>query len=86
MSVMKYEYDYKCYVADDGNYGVDYVLVFDHDEFYKRYPHAWDIIDDVYERSRGEFLLAVMNEDEDALQELSDSDGYEWNVNKLLGK
>ena len=79
---MKYEYDFKAYVADDGNYGVESIIIFDYEEFISLYPGVWEMIDNVHDNQRTEFLLAVLNQDEEALRELAED--YELPLHKLL--
>lgn len=79
---MKYDYDFKAYVADDGNYGVDSVITFDYEEFSTEYPGVWEMLDSVHDNQRTEFLLAVLNQDEEALRELAED--YELPLDKLL--
>lgn len=79
---MKYEYDFKAYVADDGNYGVESIITFDYEDFNTLYPGVWEMIDNVHDNQRTEFLLAVLNQDEEALRELAED--YELPLDKLL--
>lgn len=79
---MKYDYDFKAYVADDGNYGVDSVITFDFEYFIAEYPGVWEMLDNVHDSQRTEFLLAVLNQDEEALRELAED--YELPLDKLL--
>ena len=79
---MKYDYDFKAYVADDGNYGVDSVITFDFEVFNVEYPGVWEMLDSIHDSQRTEFLLAVLNQDEEALRELADD--YELPLDKLL--
>jgi hypothetical protein len=79
---MKYEYDFKAYVADDGNYGVDSVITFDFEEFAIQYPGVWEMLDSIHDNQRTEFLLAVINQDEESLRELADD--YELPLDKLI--
>ena len=65
---MKYEVDFRAYVADDGNYGVDTVLTFDFAEFEQKFPKVWDRLEEIYETQRTEFLIAVMDGDEETVQ------------------
>ena len=79
---MKYDYDCKAYVADDGNYGVDSVITFAFEVFNYEYPGVWEMLDNVHDSQRTEFLLALFNQDEEALRELADD--YELPLDKLL--
>ena len=79
---MKYDYDFKAYVADDGNYGVDSVITFDFELFIAQYPGVWEMIDNIHDSQRTEFLLAVLDQDEEALRELAED--YELPLEKLL--
>jgi hypothetical protein len=79
----KYEYGFKAYVADDGNYGVDSIITFDFEDFNAEYPSVWEMLDNVHDSQKTEFLLAVLNQDEEALRELAED--YELPLNKLLG-
>lgn len=82
LTPIKYEYEDRAYFAEDGNYGVDYVLTFNFEEFNQQYPDAWDIVDDIAESQRIEFILAVINQDEESLRELADD--YEFDLSSVL--
>ena len=79
---MKYDYDFKAYVADDGNYGVDSVLTFDYEDLVETYPGVWEMLDNIHDSQRAEFILAVLNQDEELLREFADD--YELPLEKLL--
>ena len=79
---MKYEYAYNAYVAGDGNYGVDTVITFDYDYFHDKYPHAWEILDNIHDSSRVDFILAVLDQDEETLNELAES--YDFPLSHVL--
>lgn len=79
-----YKFDHLAYVADDGNYGVDSVMTFDFDEFSSQYPEAWDVLEEVYERERTELLLAVFDQDIEALKRFAEE--YEFDLSKVVAK
>lgn len=79
-----YTFDHLAYVADDGNYGVDSVMTFDFDEFIAQYPEAWDVLDQVYERSRTELLLAIFDQDIEALKDFAEE--YEFDISKVVAR
>lgn len=72
MTPMKYNVDFVAYVAGDGSFGVDDVVTFDYQEFSERYPKAWAALDNVTDSWRVELILAVLNEDEEALRSLAE--------------
>jgi hypothetical protein len=74
---MKYEYGYKAYVADDGNFGVGSVVTFDYEELFDKYPKAWEIVDSVNDYARFEFIVAVLDQDEEELTRMAE----EWDFN-----
>ncbi len=69
-TLIRYDYDYKAYVAADGNYGVDSIITFDYDEFHERHPMAWERLDEVHDSTRIELLIATLDQDEDTIREL----------------
>jgi hypothetical protein len=71
---MKYEYGYKAYVADDGNFGVDSIATFDFDLFIDKYPKVWEIVDSLNDYARFEFIIAVLDQDEETLTTMAE----EW--------
>ena len=79
---MKYTYDYVAYVADDGNYGVESVLTFDFEDFANKYNGVWEMLDEVSDRDRAEFVLAIIDQDEEALRGFAEE--YELPLDKLL--
>ena len=79
---MKYEYAHQAYVADDGNYGVASVLTFDFELFIDRYPKAWEVLDNVSDYYRTEFMLAVLDQDEDTLKDFAND--YEFDLADVL--
>lgn len=80
--MIKYEYGYKAYVADDGNYGVESVVTFDFDIFLDQYPKAWEILDTVSDYSRFEFIVAVLDQDEEELTRMAEE--YDFNLTDVL--
>lgn len=80
--MIKYEYAYQAYVAGDGNYGVDSVITFDYDYFHDEYPKAWAILDDIHDSSRVDFIVAVLDQDEEMLNELAQD--YEFKLTDVL--
>lgn len=79
---MKYEYGYQAYVAGDGNYGVDTVVTFDYDLFHAQYPKAWDILDNIHDSERTEFIIAVLDQDEEELARMASD--YEFRLADVL--
>lgn len=75
---MKYEFGYKAYVAEDGNYGVESIITFDYELFIDKYPKAWALLDDIHESSRVDFIVAVLDEDEEMLVEFTND--YEFDL------
>lgn len=75
---MKYEYGYKAYVCGDGNYGVESVITFDYDYFHDKFPKAWELVDHIHELSRVDFIVAVLDEDEETLAEFAND--YEFDL------
>jgi hypothetical protein len=75
---MKYEYGYKAYVAEDGNYGVESIITFDYELFVDKFPKAWAMLDDIHEYSRVDFIVAVLDEDEEMLTEFAND--YEFDL------
>jgi hypothetical protein len=69
---MKYEYGYKAYVADDGNFGVDSIATFDYELFIDRYPKVWDIVDRLNDYARFDFIIAVLDQDEAELARIAE--------------
>ena len=80
--MIKYEYNYQAYVAGDGNYGVDTVITFDYDDLHAKYPKAWEILDEIHDSARVEFLMAVLDEDKEALLELANE--YDFKLSDVL--
>ena len=80
--MIKYECAYQAYVAEDGNYGVDTVVTFDFDMFYAEYPKAWEILDSIHDSSRVDFIVAVLDQDEEMLNELAES--YDFDLSHVL--
>ena len=68
---MKYEYGYKAYVADDGNFGVDSIATFDYELFIDRYPKVWDIVDRLNDYARFDFIIAVLDQYEEELSRIA---------------
>ena len=82
---MKYEYlPNVAYVADDGNYGVCTVITFDYELFHARYPKAWELVDQMSDYYRTEFILAILDQNEDELKEFADE--YEFDLADVLDK
>lgn len=79
---MDYTYEYMAYVAEDGNYGVDYTVTFDIDKFNALYPNAWDIIGDIHDSQKTEFILAVLGQDEETLRALAED--YDFSILDVL--
>jgi hypothetical protein len=79
---MKYEYGYKAYVADDGNFGVASVVTFDYEDLFDKYPKVWDIIDNMNDNSRFEFIVAVLDQDEETLRVYAEE--HEFNLKDVL--
>ena len=74
---MKYEYNTDCaYVAEDGNYGVGTVITFDYTLFHERYPKAWEILDFIGDYYRTEFILAVLDQDEETLTTMAEEHDF----------
>ena len=80
--MIKYEYNYQAYVAGDGNYGVDSVITFDYDYFHDQYPKAWEILDTIHDSSRVDFILAVLDQDEEELIRMAED--YEFKLADVL--
>lgn len=80
--MIKYEYSYQAYVADDGNYGVDTVVTFDYDLFHNEYPKAWEILDNISDYSRVEFIVAVLDQDEEELNRLAED--FDFRLSDVL--
>lgn len=80
--MIRYEIGYKAYVAEDGNYGVDTVVTFDYDYFYAEYPKAWEILDEIHDSSRVDFIVAVLDQDEDMLVQFQED--YEFRLTDVL--
>jgi len=80
--MIKYEYAYQAYVSGDGNYGVDSVVTFDYDYFHDEYPKAWEILDSIHDSSRVDFIVAVLDQDEETLNELAQD--YEFKMTDVL--
>jgi hypothetical protein len=74
--MIKYEYGYQAYVSGDGNYGVDSVITFDYDYFHEEFPKVWAILDEIHDSSRFDFILAVLDQDEDTLTELAEENDF----------
>jgi hypothetical protein len=79
---MKYEYGYKAYVADDGNFGVESIVTFDFDEFINKYPKAWEIVDNLNDLSRFSFVVAVLDQDEEELASMAED--WEFSLADVL--
>ena len=80
---MKYEYlSNVAYVADDSNFGVCTVITFDYEELHRRYPKAWEIVDEMSDYYRTEFILAVLDQNEDELKEFAQE--YEFDLADVL--
>jgi hypothetical protein len=85
MLSIKYEYNTDtAYVADDGNYGVGTVITFDYAEFHRRYPNAWELVDQMSDYYRNEFILAILDQNEDELKEFAQE--YEFDLADVLDK
>jgi hypothetical protein len=81
---MKYEYGYKAYVADDGNFGVDSIATFDYELFIDRYPKVWDIVDRLNDYARFDFIIAVLDQDESELARIAED--YDFPLADVLDK
>lgn len=82
---MKYEYAVECaYVAEDGNYGVGTVITFDYSTFHAKYPKAWELVDLMSDYYRNEFILAILDQNEDELKEFAQE--YEFDLADVLDK
>jgi hypothetical protein len=81
---MKYEYGYKAYVADDGNFGVDSIVTFDFELFIDRYPKVWEIVDSLNDYARFEFIIAVLDQDESELARIAED--YDFPLADVLDK
>ena len=81
---MKYEYGYKAYVADDGNFGVDSIATFDYELFIDRYPKVWDIVDRLNDYARFDFIIAVLDQDEEELARIAED--YDFPLADVLDK
>lgn len=81
---MKYEYGYKAYVADDGNFGVDSIATFDYELFIDRYPKVWDIVDRLNDYARFDFIIAVLDQDETELARIAED--YDFPLADVLDK
>ena len=81
---MKYEYGYKAYVADDGNFGVDSIATFDYELFIDRYPKVWDIVDMLNDYARFDFIIAVLDQDESELARIAED--YDFPLADVLDK
>ncbi len=81
---MKYEYGYKAYVADDGNFGVDSIATFDYELFIDRYPKVWDIVDRLSDYARFDFIIAVLDQDESELARIAED--YDFPLADVLDK
>jgi hypothetical protein len=68
--MVRYDYNYKAYIAGDGNYGVDAVITFDYEEFENNYPGAWSALDSVHDSTRIELVMAILDQDEETIREL----------------
>lgn len=79
---MKYEYGYKAYVADDGNFGVDSIATFDYELFIDRYPKVWDIVDRLNDYARFDFIIAVLDQDEEELARIAED--YDFPLTDVL--
>ena len=81
--MIKYEYNgYKAYIAGDGNYGVESVITFDFDDLNANYPKVWEILDEIHDSERMDFIVAVLDQDETVLRELAES--YEFRITDVL--
>ena len=74
--MIKYEYGFNAYVADDGNYGVDSIVTFDYDLFHAQYPKAWELIDQISDYARLEFIVAILDQDEETLREYAEENDF----------
>jgi hypothetical protein len=81
---MKYEYGYKAYVADDGNFGVASIVTFDFELFIDRYPKVWEIVDSLNDYARFEFIIAVLDQDEEELARIAED--YDFPLADVLDK
>ena len=81
---MKYEYGYKAYVADDGNFGVDSIATFDYELFIDRYPKVWDIVDRLNDYARFDFIIAVLDQDEAELARIAED--YDFPLADVLDR
>ena len=81
---VKYQSGYQAYVAGDGNYGVESVVTFDYDEFCEAYPTVFNKLDEMNDSTRCEFIQAILEENEEWLQEICDD--YGWTIQEALGK
>jgi hypothetical protein len=81
-TLIPYTISYQAYIAGDGNYGVDSIVTFDYDAFEARYPEVFDLLDDFGDSSRFEFLVAVLDQDEEMLRDFAEE--YEIPLKKLL--
>lgn len=84
MKPMKYDYGYVAYVSSDGNYGVDNTVTFNVDEFYDRYPKAWEQLDEMADSDRLDFLIAVLDQDIEQLEAYAED--YGIRLKDLLDK
>jgi hypothetical protein len=80
--MIRYETGYKAYVAGDGNFGVESVITFDYEDLLDKFPKAWEIVDQISDYSRFEFILAVCDEDEVVLAEFAEN--YDFELSDVL--
>ena len=77
--MIKYEYKHNAYVADDGSYGVTSIVTFDYEDLHAEYPKVWEILDEIHDSERTDFILAVLDQDEEMLRDLSEAYGFDLN-------
>jgi hypothetical protein len=71
------ELGYKSYVTGHGHSGVESVVVFDPDELYEQYPQVWDIIENMADYFKYDFVVAFLEQDMEVLEEAAAEHGFD---------
>jgi hypothetical protein len=83
--MIKYqELGYKAYVTGDGHSGVESVVVFDYEDLYDKYPKVWEIIENMNEYFKYDFIVAFLEQDMEVLEEAAAE--HDFDISLVIDK
>jgi hypothetical protein len=83
--MIKYqELGYKSFVADDGSYGIDTIVVFDPDDLYDQFPGVWDIIEQIGDNYKYDFVIAFLEQNMEVLEEAAAE--HDFDISLVIDK